>query len=65
MPELELSELTWEQATEEVYYWAGQHIEQRDRAFSDLLGWVAGRAAIGDPHAADTLRRIRDRAERS
>lgn len=56
--------MSMEQATGEVYYWAQQRLEARDRAFDDLLGWVAGRAITGDPHAADTLRRIRHRAER-
>ena len=66
MPELELEDepMTMEQATDQVYYWAAQLMEDRDRAFDDLLGWVAGRAITGDPHAAETLRRIRERAER-
>ncbi|HEY9413150.1 MAG TPA: hypothetical protein VIQ30_00190 [Pseudonocardia sp.] len=65
MPELEADTMTMEQAKDQVYYWAEQRDEARDRAFDDLLGWVAGRAITGDPHAAETLRRIRERAERS
>lgn len=65
MPDLEVDEMTMEQATDEVYYWAEQRLEARDRAFDVLIGWVAGRALTGDPHAAETLRLIRERAERS
>ncbi|HEY9415627.1 MAG TPA: hypothetical protein VIQ30_12765 [Pseudonocardia sp.] len=67
MPDLEVEHdvMTVDEATDQVYYWAAQLEVDRDRAFDDLLGWVAGRAITGDPHAADTLRRIRERAERS
>ena len=57
--------MTMEQASDQLYYWSEQWIEARDRAFDALIGWVAGRAITGDPDAADTLRLIRDRAERS
>lgn len=59
MPDTDV--MTFAEATDQVYYWFGQPNNDRDRAFDDLLGWVAGRA-VDDPDAADTLRRIRDRA---
>ena len=57
--------MTMEQATDQLYYWSAQRMEDRDRAFDALVGWVAGRAITGDPDAAGTLRLIRDRVERS
>ena len=66
MPELDVDEqMTMEQASDQLYYWSEQRLEARDRAFDALIGWVAGRAITGDPDAANTLRLIRDRAERS
>lgn len=66
MPDLELADtMTFEQASDELYYWAEQHVDDRDRAFDALIGWVAGRAITGDSNAADTLRLIRERAEQS
>jgi hypothetical protein len=67
MPDLELKDdpMTYDQAVEQLYYWGAERMEDRDRAFDTLLGWVAGRAITGDPDAASTLRLIRDRAERS
>lgn len=58
--------MTFDQVTDEVYYWQDRDrpIADRERAFDDLIGWVAGRA-VTDPTAADTLRRIRERAELS
>lgn len=61
---LEDQPMSYEQATDQLYYWGGMRMESRDRAFDALLGWVAGRATA-DPDAASTLRLIRDRAERS
>ena len=55
--------MTFEEAVDNVHYWAERLEAERDRAFDDLLGWVAGQAIHGDPSAAGTLRRIRDRAE--
>lgn len=67
MPELELEDepMTFEQVVDQVYYWqdSSRPVADRERAFDDLIGWVAGRAT-SDPTAADTLRRIRERAER-
>ena len=68
MPETDVDELevmSFDQASEHLYYWSDQRVEDRDRAFDTLIGWVAGKAITGDPNAAETLRLIRDRAERS
>lgn len=62
--ELEDQAMTYEQATDQLYYWGAMRMEDRDRAFDALIGWIAGRATA-DPDAASTLRLIRDRAERS
>ena len=52
-----------EEATDQLAWWAGLSTdEERDRAFDDVLGNVAYRA-VDDPIAAETLRRIRRRAE--
>lgn len=55
--------MTFDEAVDNVHYWAESRVDDRDRAFDDLLGWVAGQAIHGDPSAAGTLRRIRERAE--
>lgn len=57
--------MTMDQAVDQLRYWGAMRIEDRDRAFSDLIGWVAGRALTGDPDAAGTLLRIRERADRT
>lgn len=60
--------MTIDEARAELEFWGDPRMpwETRDRAFSDLIGWVAMRAvAMDEPGAADLLRRIRDRAERS
>jgi len=58
--------MTFDEAKDQVYYWHDREVTvaDRERAFDDLIGWVAGRA-VSDPTAADTLRRIRERAELS
>jgi hypothetical protein len=53
--------MTIDEATGEVVFWAYQTEAVRDRAFSELLGWVAGRA-VDDRDAADLLLQIRGRA---
>jgi hypothetical protein len=53
-----------EETTAQLMYWAQQATADRDQAFSELLGNVVFRA-VDDPTAAETLRRIRERAERS
>lgn len=53
-----------EETTDQVMYWAQQADADRDRAFDELLGNVVFRA-VDDPTAADTLRRIRERVDRS
>lgn len=54
--------MTMEEATDELAWWGSSTDEERDRAFDDVLGNVAFRA-VDDPIAAETLRRIRKRAE--
>lgn len=52
------------EAVEEIYFWHERDltVADRERAFDDLIGWVAGQAQV-DRYAAETLRRIRERAE--
>lgn len=54
------------EAVDEIYFWHDPRltVSDRERAFDDLIGWVAGQAQV-DRFAAETLRRIRERAERS
>lgn len=54
--------MTMEEATHELAWWGLSTEADRERAFDDVLGNVAYRA-VDDPFAAETLRRIRKRAE--